>query len=524
MTAVARLLAEQPLLYLAIVIGIGAALGRVSIRGVALGPAAVLFTALVITAVGTAFDAHMKVAEIVGNLGLVLFAFTTGLVAGPSFFASLRSAWKLVVTITVVLIAAAITVFLVGSSFGLSHKTIAGTFAGAVTNTPALAAAGGSAEATVGYACAYVFGVLLMLVMVALAFRFGNDDPDTPPKVIGVTVRIESPDVSVAGLRSRHGHRLTFSRIAHGAHEPVAPVDDEQILRTGDLVTVIGPRADIDALIDEIGHRSTHDLTADRSALDFRRITVSAPNLAGRRIRDLELDRHGGSATRVRRGDTDFIANPDTVIALGDRIRVVAPPDKMRRIAAELGDSSRGLTELNAPALGFGLAVGLLLGLIPIPIPGLGSLSLGAAAGTLIVGLVMGKVGRIGPIPTSMPVTSAQVVTEIGLLLFLAFAGTKAGSLILDAFTSGAIVDILVTGAATSLVMAVGMYAACRWVLRIGRVRMAGALAGAQTNPAHLAFANARSGDDPRIALGYALVYPTAMVVKILLAQIISVL
>lgn len=522
MTAALELLADRPLLYLALIIGIGVAIGRISVRGVALGPAAVLFSAIVITAVARSMDVTLAIPDLIGDLGLILFAFTTGLMAGPNFFASLRTAWRLVVTVTVVIGVAAVVVHAVGSAFGMSAQTIAGTFAGALTNTPALAAAGGSAEATIGYASAYVFGVILMLVMVAVAMRRGNRDPDTPPTVVDVTVRIESDDVAVADLRERYGDRVTFSRLAHHADQPPRPIADDQILRRGDLVTVIGPGTDVDDIIDEVGHRSIHDLTADRSGLDFRRITISAPDLAGRRVHELDLDAYDATITRVRRGDTDIVATASTTLALGDRVRVVAPPEHMDQLVRILGDSSRGLTELNAAALGFGLALGLAIGLVPIPVPGLGTLSLGAAAGTLIVGLVMGRVGRIGPVVTSMPATSAQVITELGLLLFLAYAGTRAGSLILDAFTSGAIVDILVTGAITSAVMAIGMYALCRWLLRVGRIRLSGVLAGTQTNPAHLAFANARGDDDPRIALGYALVYPAAMVVKILLAQVLS--
>ncbi|MEP9392108.1 TrkA C-terminal domain-containing protein [Gordonia sp. VNQ95] len=524
MTAVLDLLADQPLLYLMIVIGLGVAIGRITIRGIGLGPAAVLFSAIALTAFAKSMDVDITIPEIIGNLGLILFAFTTGLMAGPNFFASLRTAWKLVVTVTVVIAAAAVTVDLVGSAFHMSTASIAGTFAGALTNTPALAAAGGSAEATIGYATSYILGVILMLVMVAIAFRYGNPDPDTPPEVVDITVRLESDDVTVTELRERHGNRLTFSRLAHDPDEPPVPITDDQVLHRGDLITVIGPRAEVDALIDEIGHRSIHDLTADRSKLDFRRITISSPELAGRKVRELDLDSFDGSITRLRRGDTDMVATPATTVQLGDRVRVVAPPENMAKIARMLGDSSRGLTELNAAAMGFGIALGLAVGLIPIPIPGLGTLSLGAAAGSLIVGLILGRIGRIGPFVTTMPITSAQVITEVGLLLFLAYAGTRAGSLILDAFTSGAIVDILVTGAITSAVMAVGMYAACRFILGVGRIRLAGVLAGTQTNPAHLAFANARGGDDPRIALGYALVYPAAMVVKILLAQVLSTL
>ncbi|MCH5644353.1 aspartate:alanine exchanger family transporter [Gordonia sp. ABSL49_1] len=524
MTAVLSFFADQPLLFTALVVGLGVALGRIRYRGVGLGPAAVLFTAMVITAWGTALDVDISIPEILGNLGLVLFAFTTGLMAGPTFFATLRTAWHLVVTVTLVVIAAAATAQGLGTTFGLSPTAIAGTFAGAVTNTPALAATGGSPQATVGYATTYLLGVVTMLVMVGLALAKGREDPDSQADVVDVTVRVDRPDIAVADLRKRHGHRITFSRVAHDSTTPPEHVHDDSILHHGDLVTAVGPADEVEKVADELGHRSSHDLTADRSALDFRRITISAPRLAGRRVRDLELDRHDGSITRVRRGDEDLIANVDTVLQLGDRVRVVAPPERMADIARELGDSSRGMTELNAAALGLGIAAGIGLGVISIPVPFVGSLSLGAAAGTLIVGLVLGRLGRIGPVATSMPLTSAQVVSEIGLLLFLAYAGERAGSLILTALTGGEIVDMLVTGIVTAAVLGVGMFAACRWVLRVGRLRMAGVLAGSQTNPAHLAFANARGGGDPRIALGYALVYPAAMVVKIIAAQVICIL
>ncbi len=518
------LLAEQPLLFLTLMIGVGVAAGRVGIRGIRLGPAAVLFATMIVTAWASALDVAIEIPQIVGDLGLVLFAFTTGLMAGPGFFAALRHAWQLVLGVTALICVAALVTQLVGGGFGLSGDAIAGTFAGAVTNTPALAAAGGSAEATVGYATAYVFGVLIMLAVIAVAFRHGNADPDTPTDVIDVTVRVECPDVTVDELRSRHGDRVTFSRVARQPAAPPGHVRDDDTLHTGDLVTVVGPADDVEELAAEIGTRADRDLTADRSTLDFRRITISHPRLAGLRVRDLELDRFDGHVTRVRRGDVDMVATSDTVVTLGDRVRVVAPPGQLAPIARALGDSSRGLTDLNGAALGFGAAAGLALGIVEIPVPGLGTLSIGAAAGTLIAGLILGRVGRVGRVVTTMPLTAAQVVSEIGLLLFLAYAGNRAGSVILDALTGGTIVDMIVTAIVTAAVLAFGMYVLSRWVLRVGRIRLAGVLAGTQTNPAHLAFANARSGQDPRIALGYALVYPAAMVAKILAAQVLVIL
>lgn len=200
---------------------------------------------------------------------------------------------------------------------------------------------------------------------------------------------------------------------------------------------------------------------------------------------------------------------------------MVAPPDALREVGRELGDSSRGMTEVNPVALGLGLTLGLAVGLIEIPVPGVGSVAIGAAAGSLLIGLVMGRIGRVGRFVTTLPQTSASVMVEIGLLLFLAYAGTRAGSLILSAFSSGEVIDLFVTGAAMTTWVGLSIYAILRWGFRVGRIRGAGVVAGTHTQPALLAFANTRTAHDPRVALGYALVYPAAMVTKIVLAQLL---
>lgn len=521
MSHVFGFLAEQPLLFLGVVIAIGALVGRLSISSVALGPVAVLFVSIVLTAWGTEYDEVLEVPEFMGSFGLAIFAFATGLMAGPSFFASLRHAWKLVVAVALLLICTAGVGLAVGGAFGLSREVIAGTFAGAMNNTPALAAAGGTPEATVGYASAYVYGVVAMLVMTSIALGTGLRDQDTPAPVIDATLRIDTDQpITIGDLKERHGHQLAFSRVTHHAADPVEPVDDDSVLRRNDLVTVVGPETEVEALVDELGHRSSHDLTQDRSSLDFRRITISDPRLAGRRLEDLHLEeRFDASITRVRRGDIELVSTPDAMLQLGDRVRVVAPPDRISEVSNYFGDSSRGLSDVNPVALGVGLSLGLGLGLVQIP--GLSTLSIGAAAGCLLVGLAMGRIGRIGRFVTTLPHTSASVLVEIGLLVFLAFAGTRAGSLILSALRSGEVVDMVVTGAAMTTTVGVGVYVIMRWGFRVGRTRMSGVMAGTHTQPALLAFANSRTGHDPRVALGYALVYPTAMVTKILLAQLI---
>lgn len=169
------------------------------------------------------------------------------------------------------------------------------------------------------------------------------------------------------------------------------------------------------------------------------------------------------------------------------------------------------------------MVLGLLIGQIPIPMPGGGTFTVGAAAGALIVGLVMGRTGRIGGVVTTLPYTAAMVLNELGLVIFLAYAGTRAGGTIVSAFASGAWWRILILGTTLTLLMGLLTYAVMRWYFKVGGTRLSGLIAGMQTQPALLAYANGRTNDDPRVMLGYALAYPMAMICKILMATVIAV-
>lgn len=520
---VLQFLADQPLITIGLVVLLGTALGGISVGGVSLGGAGILFAAIGLAALASAWDITIAIPEPVGFLGLALFALATGIISGPGFFEALRSSWPLMLAVAVVILAGAAVALGLGRLLGMDQESIAGVFAGSQTNTPALAAAGGSAQATVGYACAYIFGVLGMLAATAANLGRRGSDTDAPQPLVDVTVRVDRIDpLAVAELRRRFGAQVNFIRLRRSGQSEVSAVPDDADLGHGDLVSVVGPGAAVDGVVAALGHRSTHDLTADRAHLDFRRITLSNPRHSGHTISDLHLgSRYGATVSRVRRGDVDLVSTPDLKLHLGDRLRVVAPPEQMAAVTALLGDSSRGMTSLAPIALGGGLALGLAIGLIPIPLPGGVTVTVGSAAGALLVGLVMGRVRRIGRLITTMPLTSATVIADIGLMLFLAYAGCKAGSMILSAFGSGEVLSLVGLGAAVTTVVAVGTYVLTRWVFRLGGVRSAGIHAGVQTQPAILGFANERTGYDPRVSLGYALVYPTAMIVKVIAAQLL---
>ncbi|WP_194397642.1 aspartate:alanine exchanger family transporter [Microbacterium atlanticum] len=522
MDVVFQFLADRPIVLLFLLLGVGAALGTVRVAGVSLGAVGVLFAAIGITAWGVSTGVTIELPAAVGDLGLVVFAFCTGLIAGPGFFNALRTSYLLMLAVAGVLVVAGGLAFWVGSALGIPPLTIAGTFAGALTNTPALAATGGSPEATVGYASAYVYGVIAAMIGVALALRSRARDTDAQAPIVGKPIEVDTTSrPTAADIAAGYGGRVAFSRRRHADGE-VEIVGPDTELEPGDIVNVVGPSDDVEAVKTELGHTSAIDLTRDRSRLDFRRIILSDVRLAGRSIASLRLpERYGATIAQVRRGDVDFVGSPDFVLHQGDRLRVVGPTGSMGEITRFLGDSERGLADINPVALGIGVLLGMLLGSIVVPLPGGGQFSLGYAAGVLVVGLIMGRIGRIGRVVTSLPNTASTVLAEFGLLTFLAFAGTKAGSLILSAIASGEVVRLLVLGAVLSTFFMGATFVLARAVFRLGGTRSSGVIGGAQTNPAILGFANSRTDYDVRVALGYTLVYPAAMVVKILIAQVL---
>ena len=527
-------LSKNPVLVLFLLIGLGMLVGHVKVRSVSLGAAAVLFAGIALAAVGVSKGVDLEIPAHLGTLGLAIFTFAIGIQSGPNFFHVIRTAVGPLALMLAFFILAAAAGVGAGRALGMSGPMIAGTYAGALTNTPALAAAGsaatlagdpdGAAIATVGYAVAYLYGVIGMLFFCLMALRYRRSDKDAPSPLVNRTIRVERSDGPMIGdIAETISGELKFSRLRRGEQGPITRPAREDKLFKEDLVTVVGTQEAVNQVITALGHGSSHSLIEDRKYLDFRRITVSDPKLAGHTVAELDIDhKFGATISRVRRGDTDMVGTPDLVLQQGDRVRVVAPTGRIAEISKFFGDSSRGLSSINPVALGIGMAVGVVIGEWKILTPTGATFSIGSAAGTLIVGLIFGKIGRIKSFVTAMPFTATAVLSELGLLIFLAQAGTRAGGQIANAFTGGDWWKILVTGFVITTIVGLGLYASMRWIVKMGGTRLSGLLGGAQTQPAILAFANERTGADPRVALGYAMVYPVAMIVKIFIAQVLG--
>lgn len=521
-------LASQPIVLLLILLGLGMAVGHVKVKGISLGAAAVLFLAIAISAAAKAQGIDVAIPKELSMLGLALFAFSIGSNSGPNFFATLKKSTKPILALILIFIIVSAAAVGVGKLLGMTPAAIAGTLAGALTNTPALGAAGTAsgdpATATVGYSIAYLFGVLGMLIFAAVSLRVGKNDKDAPSPITSQTIRVEREDHPRLGdIYERYGERVAFSRLRRGEKGPISRPTMEVTLNQGDLITVVGEGSSIEKIALELGHPSSHSLMTDRTYLDYRRITLSDSSKAGKTIAELNIgDRFGATISRVRRGDVDLVGHPDLVLQLGDRVRVVAPISRMKEVTKYFGDSTSGLTSLNPVALGLGMAIGCVVGQIPIPNPMGGHFEIGYAAGCLIMGLIMGRLGRIGPLVTALPFTTAKVLGEIGLLIFLAQAGVAAGGAIGVAFTGGDWWKMLLLGFVITTLFGALLFFSMRVLVKMGGTQLAGLLAGAQTQPAVLAFANDQTNSDGRIALGYAMVYPVAMIVKILCATFVA--
>jgi putative transport protein len=522
--------ADDSILLVFAVIGAAAALGAVRVRQVSLGPAVALFVGLAVGAI----DASLSGAEGLGllkELGLVLFTYTVGLSSGPTFFAGLRRGGIQALTVTVVLIVGlAALCALAAEVLGLTAADRAGLFAGSTTNTPSLQAATEAVtdgDPVVAYSLAYPAAVVAMLVILTLLLGRrlplpAKLEPSPPParaeRIVNWTVQVTRGGLpSLAELGDRHPG-VGFSRVDHDG--AVAVAIGAHRLTVGDAVVVLGPEPAVAAFCNEVGERSDRHLPLDRAVLDFRRIAVSNRRMAGRRIGDLDLVRRfGATVTRVRRGDEDLVAHDDFLLQLGDRVRVVGPTDQLGAVARVFGDSERRLADVDAAGFALGIVAGLALGAVAIPFPGAGGVELGAGGGPLVVGLLLGVVSRTGPITWQVPQAANLVLRQLGVLMFLACAGLGSGQAFADAIGTRRGLELAAAGAVVSLLFAGLVPLVTELVLRRNVLDTAGMLAGIETQPAALGYASDRTSGDERIVHAYALVFPVAMITKIVVVQ-----
>lgn len=533
-------LAESPLLYVALCLGIGSYLGHFKYKSFGLGPAAVLFLALGLSGYfathDMGFDPSTNALEMLpelkmlGEFGLALFAYLIGVSSGPAFFGSLKTALGPVLAVVAAMASGAAVAVGLGHAAGLDIGLITGIYTGALTNTPALAAASAAnpdaaSAITIGYSITYLFGVLAMLAAGWFVTRDIQEAAKEAAKenqeLVHTSIRVDKEGLpSLGRLVEEFDNKVVFSRYRHNRVVTIA-LDEHWPLPT-DIVTAIGPQDVVERLVERMGHASTLHLPLDRKDVDFRRILVTKSDIAGKTIGELKLGhRYGAVATRVRRGSIEVLATDDFVLALGDRVRITASQDQLAKVAKLLGDQERETGNINPVATMVGIAIGVALGAVAIPMPNGVALMLGNAGGPMIAGLLLGKLQRTGKIVWTVPHAASSAMSELGLLLFLMYAGAKAGAALFTSLDGTPWVTMIGIGVAVSLTSALLQILLGRFAFKTRVFEMAGQLAGSQTQPAVLVFVNDRLKFNPNINLAYSFAYPAAMVSKVMIAPLL---
>jgi putative transport protein len=516
---VRTLLEASPLLALFLAIATGYAIGQISIAGVSFGAGAVLFTGLIIGAIAP------KAAPpgLVGTLGLIMFVYGVGIQYGPQFFASLRGPGvKYIALANAAVVASLGVALLVAGPLGISLATAAGLFAGSGTSTPTLQAAlaaAGNQDPAIGYSVAYPFGVvgpiILMTIMAALV-KPKFDPPSQNVQLAELTLESKCQDRTVEELSATLPADVKI--VAVRQHHVNAPPVAGTRLQEGDGVLLVGSPASIEQAKAFMGREQPGRLSRDRANYDVVRVYVSKAAFVGKSLREIALPDFPVIISHVRRGDLELIASSDLTIEFGDLLVAAVPTGRQAETRRFFGDSIKGNAELSFVSIGVGIALGLLLGMIPVPLPGGGTFSLGVAGGPLVMALVLGWLGRTGPIGWRMPVVANLVLRNLGLAVFIGSVAIGAGAPFVQTVASNGI-QILLGGAAVLLTL-VGIVLVVGYLLRIPFDDLLGVCAGSTGNPAIVAAAGRLAPTD-RTDIGYAICYPSTTIVKIIAVQVL---
>jgi putative transport protein len=547
--------AHNPLLMLFAVVALGYPISKLKVAGASFGIASILFAGIALGALVMApgLDPGLKQdiskeMKLVYELGLAVFVYAMGLSISHSFWAAFsREGMKKNAVVFLVMLTSTAFVALLARLMGFNARYAAGLLTGSFTNMPALAGviervktmSGVGpmelAQPTVASAIAYPIGVLVPMLIILISARVfrvnlkeeadGLKDYQTGHQKLEVwTLRVTKPEAEAMTKRdlcAAGNLHVVLGRVLRKA-ELLLPTPDFR-LKLEDLVTVVGSPDDLAQVEALIGERSHVELDRDQSALDATRVFVSRWDVVGVPLGRLDLaNKHQAIITRVRRGDLWFVPDGDTVLELGDRVRVTTRRDNIEAIEDFFGDSYRALSEVSFLTFAMGLAAGLALGQVPIPL-GQGIIfKLGFAGGPLAVALILGRFHRIGPLVWNFPYSANHTIRQFGLVLFAAGIGVLSGEGFRAILSKDASVLPLFLGAAflvcfvaDSLTMILG-YKLFRIPLNV----MFGILAGTHTQPVVLGYATHHTGNDlPNV--GFATVYPLATILKIVLAQVL---
>jgi putative transport protein len=527
MLDVARnIIGSQPILATFLAIGLGYLVGQINLGGFSLGVGAVLF-------VGLAIGAFAPKAQIIGPIGLtglIMFLYAIGILYGRQFFEGMiGSAGRKYNFLALVGVVAGLVVALgLGKVFGIAIGHTLGLFAGSMTSTATLQAAldvMGNKDPSIGYSVAYPFGVIGPIL--CFYFMTQKVKPTFPPKAskfhMGeITLSDAAGGHTLAELQADLPSKVEITMVRKQSHN--VPPSPELMVAAGDGLMLAAPtESDIKEAVEHLGRLEPGRLAKDRSELDFIRVFVGKGSLVGIPLADLPMPQgFPVKILHVRRYDVDLLPAPDLELEFGDRVGVLMPPDRREEIRKYFGDTVKAAAEFSYVSLGLGMVLGILLGLIPIPVPGVGTVTLGIAGGPLIVALIVGKLRRTGPLVWVMPLPANIVLRNFGLALFLAAVGINAGQPFVRTVTEEGF-TLLFIGAAVLLTAVLFVLLVGYYVLKIPFDDLIGIASGATGNPAILVY-GARMAPTERPDVGYAMIFPSMTIVKVIAVQIVGLL
>ncbi len=524
------------MLVLFAILVIGTLIGQISIKGIKLGAAGVLFTAMVFGHLG------YTIPQSIMELGLLLFVYAIGLQAGPRFFRTFQrhGIQYVVIALAIVGVGALLTVA-VGKFLGLDYRLASGLYTGALTCTPALAGAiaaveriapGTSGTVSVGYGIAYPFSLVSVALLVQFLprlarrnlhreeERWAQEKQVESPSLEARVFRITNPNCDGKQIREINPHRMTLVNISRIKRRgQVFAASPETVLELNDLVMVVGAADELAKMPLLLGDETDERMDVNANVLSVD-VEVVAASLAGKKLAQLKVwERYSVLITRIRRQGLEMTPTGNMSLEMGDNIRVVGEKSAVDAFAKQVQGSPRRASETNMLPFLAGLLLGILLGSIPINLPNGITVQLGTAGGAFIVSLLVGHFGGLGPLRLYVPPAAKSVLRELGLIFFLAGAGIAAGANFLEVLQGQGFMLLAGGALITILSMLAGLLLMFLFY-KMNLLAVMGSLSAGMTNPAGLEAANAQTETELPV-LSYASVYPVALIFKIVLAQIL---
>lgn len=541
---------------LALVAVVGLFIGNVKFRGIGLGIGGVLFGGIIVghfvSQAGMTLSSDML--HVIQEFGLILFVYTIGIQVGPGFFASLRvSGLRLNLFAVLIVIIGGLVTAILHKLFDIPLPVVLGIFSGAVTNTPALGAGqqilrdlGTPMEMVdqmgMSYAMAYPFGIcgiLFTMWMLRVIFRVNVETEAQQHEssrtnggalIKTINIRVENPnlhDLAIKDVPILNGDKIICSRLKR--EETLKVPSPDTIIQLGDLLHLVGQPADLHNAQLVIGQEVDTSLSTKDTDLRVERVVVTNENVLGKRIRDLHFkERYDVVISRLNRAGVELVASGDISLQFGDILNLVGRPSAIDAVANVLGNAQQKLQQVQMLPVFIGIGLGVLLGSIPVFVPGFpAALKLGLAGGPLIMALILGRIGSIGSIGKLywfMPPSANLALRELGIVLFLSVVGLKSGGDFVNTLVNGEGLSWIGYGALITAVPLITVGILARMLAKMNYLTMCGMLAGSMTDPPALAFANNLHPTSGAAALSYATVYPLVMFLRIITPQLLAVL